>query len=125
MRRTNTTESIEALAAEIGENIYIDIAKWHLYLRDAHLHTTVAERVYPLLTNNTLEEREVVRILEDIPVQLGGGKRQVSLIDLLPTSCQVNLMDLLEEYQRNLWLPIFSFLSSFLIDSKIFNEPIR
>lgn len=102
MRRTNTTESIEALAAEIGENIYIDIAKWHLYLRDAHLHTTVAERVYPLLTNNTLEEREVVRILEDIPVQLGGGKRQVSLIDLLPTSCQVNLMDLLEEYQRNL-----------------------
>jgi hypothetical protein len=23
------------------------------------------------------------------------------------------LMDLLEEYQRNLWLPIFNFLSSF------------
>src|SRR4028118_257801 len=98
----SSTQAIESLAAEIGENIYIDIAKWHLYLRDAHLHTTVAERVYPLLTNNTLEEREVVRILEDIHVQLGGGKRQVSLLDLLPTSCQVNLMDLLEEYQRNL-----------------------
>ncbi|HEY9613687.1 DUF3181 family protein [Allocoleopsis sp.] len=102
MAKTNTSEAIEALAAEIGENIYIDISKWHLYLREAHLHTTVAERVYPLLTNNRLDESQVIKILEDIPVQLGGGKRQVALIDLLPKSCQVNLMDLLEEYQRNL-----------------------
>jgi hypothetical protein len=98
----NTTEAIEGLAAEIGENIYIDVAKWHLYLREAHLHTTVAERVYSLLVNNRLDESQVLKILEDIPVQLGGGKRQVSLLDLLPTSCQVNLMDILEEYQRNL-----------------------
>jgi hypothetical protein len=102
MAKTNTSEAIEALAAEIGENIYIDIAKWHLYLREAHLHSTVAERVYPLLSNNRLDESQVIKILEDIPVQLGGGKRQVALIDLLPKSCQVNLMDLLEEYQRNL-----------------------
>ncbi|GAB4204604.1 MAG: DUF3181 family protein [Coleofasciculaceae cyanobacterium] len=102
MAKTNTTEAIEALAAEIGENIYIDIAKWHLYLREAHLHTTVAERIYPLLTQNRLDESEVIQILEDIPVSLGGGKRQVPLIDLMPTSGQVNLMDLLEEFQRNL-----------------------
>jgi hypothetical protein len=102
MAKTNTTEAIEALAAEIGENIYIDIAKWHLYLREAHLHTTVAERIYPLLTQNRLDESEVIQILEDIPVSLGGGKRQVPLIDLIPTSGQVNLMDLLEEFQRNL-----------------------
>jgi hypothetical protein len=102
MARTNTTEAIEALAAEIGENVYIDVAKWHLYLSDAHLATVVAERVYPLLTNNTLDESKVVQILEDIQVQLGAGKRHVPLIDLLPTSCQVNLMDILEEYQRKL-----------------------
>jgi hypothetical protein len=102
MARTNTTESIEALAAEIGQNVYMDIAKWHLYLSDAHLATIVAERVYPLLTNKTLDEREVVQILEDIPVQLGGGKKQVPLIDLLPTRCQVNLMDILEEFQRSM-----------------------
>jgi hypothetical protein len=102
MAKTNTTEAIEALAAEIGENIYIDIAKWHLYLREAHLHTTVAERIYPLLTQNRLDESEVIQILEDIPVSLGGGKRQVPLIELIPTSGQVNLMDLLEEFQRNL-----------------------
>ena len=102
MARTNTTEAIEALAAEIGENIYIDVAKWHLYLRDAHLHTTLAEQIYPLVIDNTLEEDQVTKILQNIPVKLGGGKREVPLIDLLPTSCQVNLMDLLEEFQRQL-----------------------
>ncbi len=102
MANVRTTEAIEGLAAEIGENIYIDIAKWHLYLSDAHLATVVAERVYPMLVNDKLDESEVVKILQDISVQLGGGKRQVSLIDLLPTSCQRNLMDILEEYQRNL-----------------------
>jgi|ERR671932_1905830 hypothetical protein len=102
MARTNTTEAIEGLAAEIGENIYIDVAKWHLYLRDAHLHTTVAEQIYPLLLDNNLQEDRVTQILQSIPVKLGGGKREVPLIDLLPTSCQVNLMDLLEEFQRQL-----------------------
>lgn len=98
----STTQAIEALAAEIGDNVYIDVAKWHLYLSDAHLASVVAERVYPMLVNNRLDESEVVQILENIQVQLGGGKRQISLADLLPTSCQVNLMDILEEYQRNL-----------------------
>jgi len=103
MAKTNTTEAIEALAAEIGENIYIDVAKWHLYLREAHLHTTLAEQLYPLLTSNNVSEDQVSKILQNIPVKLGGGKREVSLGDLLPMQCQVNLMDLLEEYQRNLW----------------------
>ncbi|MFM6515410.1 MAG: DUF3181 family protein, partial [Microcystis panniformis] len=35
----NTTQDIENLAAQIGDNIYIDVAKWHLYLREAHLHS--------------------------------------------------------------------------------------
>ena len=102
MSTANTSQAIEALAAEIGQNVYMDIAKWHLYLREAHLHTLLAERLYPLLTNDTLEEGEVLRILEDIAVSLGGGKREVPLIDLIPTRCQVDLMDLLEDYQRQM-----------------------
>ena len=102
MAKTNTTEFIEDLAADIGKEVYIDIAKWHLYLSDAHLATVVAQRVYPLLSNNTVDESEVLKVLADISVPLGGGKREVPLIDLLPTRCQVNLMDLLEEYQRKL-----------------------
>lgn len=99
MAKSNTSELIEAIAAEIGENIYLDIAKWHLYLSDAHLHTVVAEKMYPLLTSNSVEENKVVQILENIPVRIGGGKREIPLIDLMPSECQVNLMDILEEYQ--------------------------
>ena len=102
MANPRTTQEIEALAAEIGENIYMDVAKWHLYLSDAHLHTTVAQKVYPLLENQSVTEEEVLKVLEEIPVQLGGGKKQVSLVDLLPMQCQMTLVDLLEEYQRKL-----------------------
>ena len=98
----NSSEAIETLAAEIGENIYIDVAKWHLYLSDAHLHTVIAEKVYPLIEDNSLSEDKVSQILGEIPIKLGGGKRELPLIDLLPMQCQVRLMDLLEEHQNNL-----------------------
>ena len=98
----NNTEAIEALAAEIGENIYIDVAKWHLYLSDAHLHSILAERIYPLLMDNSLNEDKVLAILRDIPVKLGGGRTELPLIELLPKQCQTNLLDLLEDYQQKL-----------------------
>lgn len=102
MAGTTTAEAIEALAAEIGENIYIDIAKWHLYLSDAHLHTPLAEQLYPLLTGGNLQEDRVLQVLQGISVKLGGGRREVPLADLLPVQCQVQLMDILEECQRKL-----------------------
>jgi len=99
---TNSTEIVEALAAEIGESVYIDVAKWHLYLSNAHLHTVVAEQVYPLLSDNSLDENRVTQILQSIPVKIGGGKRELPLADLLPMQCQVSLMDILEKYQQKL-----------------------
>lgn len=96
-----STAEIEALAAEIGENIYLDIAKWHLYLSDAHLHTELAQKLYPLMEDGELSEDAVTKILEDTTVKIGGGKKTLSLTDFLPMQCQVNLMDLLEEYQKN------------------------
>ncbi len=93
-----TTEFIESLAAEIGENVYIDIAKWHLYLSNAKLHTLVAEKVYPLLVAKTVDEDEVIKVLQSIPVKIGGGRKELPLIDLLPLQCQVNLVDILENF---------------------------
>lgn len=98
----SSSEAIEKLAASIGENVYIDVAKWHLYLRDAHLHTTLAEQIYPLLTNGSVQENQVIEILKKVPVKLGGGKIEVPLADLLPMQSQVHLMDALEEFQRDL-----------------------
>ncbi|GET40535.1 DUF3181 family protein [Microseira wollei] len=102
MAKTNTTETIEALAAEIGENVYMDIAKWHLYLREAHLHTLLAERMYPMLLDNSLSEDKVMQILQDMPVRLGGGHREVPLADMLPMQSRVHLIDVLEEFQRKM-----------------------
>ncbi len=98
----NTTEVIEELASEIGENVYLDIAKWHLYLSNAHLHTLLAEQLYPILSAKSLDEDRVLHILQSIPVKIGGSKKEVPLIDFLPMQCQVTLMDILEKYQRNL-----------------------
>jgi hypothetical protein len=98
----NTTQAIESLAAEIGENVYIDIAKWHLYLRDAHLHTLVAQQLYSMLEDGNLDADRVAQVLQGIPVKLGGGKREVPLADLIPMQCQVQLMDVLEEFQRKM-----------------------
>jgi hypothetical protein len=102
MSHSGTTEAIEKLAAEIGEDVYIDIAKWHLYLRDAHLHTPLAERLYPILEDGSLEENKVIEVLKSILVKVGGGKREIPLSDLLPMQSQVHLMDVLEEFQRDL-----------------------
>jgi hypothetical protein len=101
MAKSNT-ESIEALAAEIGDNIYIDVAKWHLYLKDARLHTTLAEQIYPLLGSGSVSEGQVLSILQGVSVKLGGGKKEVPLSDLIPMQGQVNLMDLLEDFQRQM-----------------------
>jgi Protein of unknown function (DUF3181) len=102
MAYLNSTEAIESLAATIGENVYIDVAKWHLYLRDAHLAKPLAEQLYPLLTQKTVTSDQVQAILKGIAVKLGGGKMEVPLSDLLPMQSQVHLMDVLEEYQREL-----------------------
>jgi hypothetical protein len=100
MSQANSSESIEALAADIGEAVYIDVAKWHLYLNDAHLHTIVAERLYPLLESGTLQEEKVVDVLRSILVKLGGGQREVPLADLVPMQCQMKLIDILEDFQN-------------------------
>ena len=93
---------LETLAAEIGESVYIDIAKWHLYLSDAKLHTIVAEKLYPLITSKDINEDKVIKVLESITVKVGGGRKELSLIDLLPLQCQVALVDILEKYQREI-----------------------
>ncbi|MDJ0772124.1 MAG: DUF3181 family protein [Mastigocoleus sp. MO_167.B18] len=102
MLMANTTELLEALAAEIGENVYIDVAKWHLYLANAKLHTIVAEQMYSLITDNSLSENRVKEVLGNISVKIGAGKKEISLLDFLPSQCLVELMEILEKFQREI-----------------------
>jgi len=96
-----SNQQIEDLAAEIGDKVYIDVAKWHLYLQDAKLHTIVAERVFPLL-NNGLTGDKLTAILTDISIDLGGGRQKMPLINLIPVTAQARLMDILQEYAHNM-----------------------
>ncbi len=95
------TIQIEKLAAEIGENIYIDVSGWHLYLADAHLHTTVAEKIFPAIEDRAVDEAKVTEVLRAIQVPLGGKQTFVSLLQLIPAAGQADLVKLLEEYQDN------------------------
>ncbi|MCA1903551.1 MAG: DUF3181 family protein [Cyanobacteria bacterium KgW148] len=91
-----TSYEIEQLAATIGEIAYIEVAKWRLYLNDAHLHTAVAEGIAPLLEANQLDRRGVFACLEGIPVTLGSGKT-LPLTDLIPDRVITQLWEVLEE----------------------------
>lgn len=95
-----TAQDLEELAADIGQNVYIDVAKWHLYLADAHLHTVLADRFAELLSAGSITNTQVAQVLASIPVQLGGGRREVPLSDLLPSQGQSALMEILEDFQR-------------------------
>lgn len=97
-----TSKEIEDLAAEIGESVYIDVAKWHLFLADAHLHTVLAEQFAPMLQAGSVTAAQVSQVLSGISVPLGGGQQQVPLQSLVPKTCQSSLVDLLEDFQRRL-----------------------
>lgn len=102
MAKTLASEDLEDLAAEIGKTVYIDVAKWHLYLTEAHLDTVLAQRLAPIILDGNIDEDRVLQELSAIPVQMGGGKKELPLSDLVPMQCQVNLMDLLEDFQQRL-----------------------
>ncbi len=99
MGKSFTSRDIEDLAADIGRDVYIDVAKWHLFLADAHLHKPIAEKLAALIEDDSLSDESIQSVLQDIPIQLGGGKKELPLIDLIPMQAMVALMDILEEYQ--------------------------
>lgn len=96
-----TSRAIEELAAALGDRAYIDVAKWHLYLGDAKLHTALAEALYPLIDDGSFTEAALAKVLAAISVPLGGGKKTVSLADLIPTGSQADLLRAIEDYQRD------------------------
>jgi hypothetical protein len=94
----STSERIEQLAAAIAEDVYIDIAKWHLYLNDAHLHTDLAEIFYQKIPDG-VTSADVAKVLESKMIAIGGGKREIPLSDLIPKSCQDRLLTILEKFE--------------------------
>jgi len=107
MSSYDTAATLEALASEIGDVVYIDIAQWHLYLRDAkvnntRLHQTLANALYSKVAEGNFSADAIASALQAITVPLGGGQQQLPLAALVPPRCQQELLQRLEEFQRNL-----------------------
>ncbi|MEN9202005.1 MAG: DUF3181 family protein [Thermostichus sp. DG_1_6_bins_120] len=100
MSKVPSNPEIEQLAAAIGAEVYMDVARWHLYLRDAHLHTLLAEKLAPQVMAGKVDETAVTQVLQEIPVKLGGGRKELPLSDLLPMQSLLNLLDVLEDFSR-------------------------
>ncbi len=97
-----STRQIEALAAAIADKIYIDVAKWHLYLGDAKLHTPLAEAFFPELEARSISEAKVEAILQQTSIALGGGRATIPLRDLISRANQNDLYELLIDFQHEL-----------------------
>ncbi|MCS7031339.1 MAG: DUF3181 family protein [Gloeomargarita sp. SKYG116] len=100
MSDPEVTRAIERLAAELGDRVYMDIARWHLYLRDAKLDKLLAQRIYEQVQKGPLREEQALALLREIPVEIGGGRRQIPLLDLVPVQGQLAYMDIVEEFQK-------------------------
>ena len=86
------------LQISIGDRIYIQVASWHLYLRDAGLAEAVA-----LECNANLDLGSSVaarKALEAVQVQLAGGTTRLPLARLIPSGQIFDLEDILDPYCR-------------------------
>jgi Protein of unknown function (DUF3181) len=98
-----STQQLESLASDIGDNVYIDVAKWHLYLKEAKLHTVLAEKAVEAIGSKSAVTGDMVNsILGQVSIALGGGRKELPLGDLIPVACQAKLLDILQEFARDL-----------------------
>jgi Protein of unknown function (DUF3181) len=99
MANAGTTQAIEDLAAAIGDQAYLEVAHWHLYLGDAKLHRPLAEALYPLLVEGRFTDSALGELLATTKVSLGGGKKTVPLGDMIPAASLAHLAEAISAYQ--------------------------
>ncbi len=86
--------TISDLENIIGDQIYIRIENWNLYLGDAGLARRLA---IELLSNLEKGSKEATKLsLEELLVKVGDGKKNVPLSSLIPASQINELADILD-----------------------------
>ena len=95
---TLSPADLKDLQISIGDRLYIQVASWHLYLRDAGLAETLA-----MECNANLDLGASVaarKALEAVQVQLAGGTTRLPLARLIPSGQIFDLEDILDPYCR-------------------------
>lgn len=83
-----------SFASELGSAVYLDIAGWHLSLKDAKL----AEPLAMELAKRKPDAAATRQLLGRVPVKIGAGRATVPLIDLLPERCVQDVESLHERF---------------------------
>jgi len=92
---------IEKLAAAIAEEVYLDLAKWHLYIddiKDQKLDLILAEQLFPLVAEGDVTVSAVNQILENIPIEIGNGKQSIPLSQFIPATVEAALLEVLAKF---------------------------
>jgi Protein of unknown function (DUF3181) len=102
MANSGKSIEIEKLAVAIAEEVYLEIAKWHLYIddiKDAKLHFVLAEQLFPLVVEGKVTSNAVNQILANIPIKIGDGKQSVPLLQFIPATVEETLLDVLTRFE--------------------------
>ena len=107
----------DGLADAIGREVYIDVAGWHLFLKDVRLAEAAGGGGGLTLAQGLAQQlgaaaagagrgldapAEVAALLDRVPVRLGGGRLTVALADVVPAGAQRELEEILARYARDL-----------------------
>ncbi len=97
----------EELIDAIGKDCYVDVAGWHLFLKDikvegqTSLATVLGTKLgQDVMSRGSCDERDIEDALKTIPIKLGQGKMTVALKDVMPSYCVSDLVDRCEEFAK-------------------------
>jgi hypothetical protein len=95
---------VSDFARDIGSDIYVDIAGWHLFLRDMKYDVGLANAIAARTASNggKISSDDVTAILKKVAVKLGGGKTEVSLYDVMGSRCVEDLVELSQRFAKEL-----------------------
>merc|ERR1719379_1749458 len=99
--------AFEDLAYKMGGEVYVDVNGWHLYVKDikvggsstVKMHNVLAQQIgEKVLASGRVDDAEVKAIMKAIPLSLGGGAVQVSLLDSIGKTCMYDLTRAIEDW---------------------------
>ena len=80
----------------LGDRLYLKVASWNLYLKDAGLAESLAIECSILLPEGVSEAAS--KAIESVFVSLGGGSFKLPLSQLMPKELLKDLEEILEDY---------------------------
>jgi hypothetical protein len=95
---TLDSADLRALTATLADRLYLQVAGWHLYLKDAGLAEALAIECSSLIDQGAVVAAR--QSLEAVQVPIGGGSARLPMARLLPSSQLSDLEEILDDYCR-------------------------